>query len=193
MEALTNLFTLHIAVDIRLGTAISVPHPCGSEVTLLGTQSLSCRRSEGWFSRHALLNDIKCSLYCLWVFLPDWNHRSLKVGWQEARWHDTSAMECWFPISFWDASYIMSGHFHTLLKGARPLWMLRCHTPIHPWFPQRAWEKSITRVRWSPFHQHLYFGVCRWQLQCRNAVAVLESARDQSWLAVPISFLFFFY
>ena len=53
--------SLHIAVGLRLGTAICSPHPCqlcGSEVSSLGLHGLSCRKSEERHSCHASLNDI---------------------------------------------------------------------------------------------------------------------------------------
>ena len=53
--------TLHIAVGLRLGTAICAPHSCqlcGADVNPLGTHALSCKHSEGRHSRHAALNEI---------------------------------------------------------------------------------------------------------------------------------------
>lgn len=51
--------SLRLAVGLRLGADIVVPHrcPCGAEVDRLGHHSLSCRRSAGRLSRHASLND----------------------------------------------------------------------------------------------------------------------------------------
>ena len=53
--------SLRIAVGLRLGTAICVPHLCrccGAEVTALGTHGLSCRSSSGRYHRHSAINDI---------------------------------------------------------------------------------------------------------------------------------------
>ena len=53
--------TLHIAVGLRLGTAIVARHCCqlcGADVSPLGTHGLSCKYSKGRHSRHAALNDI---------------------------------------------------------------------------------------------------------------------------------------
>ena len=88
--------TLHIAVGLRLGTAICAPYPCqlcGSEVSSLG---LSCRKSEGRHSRHASLND----------------HQALGVPSRleppglspEARWLDSGTMEFWYRPLVWDAT-----------------------------------------------------------------------------------------
>ena len=54
-------FSLRIAVGLRLGTSICVPHLCnccGAEVTALGTHGLSCRSSSGRHHRHAAINEI---------------------------------------------------------------------------------------------------------------------------------------
>ena len=48
--------SLRIAVGLRLGTAICVPHLCrccGAEVTALGTHGLSCRSSSGRYHRQS--------------------------------------------------------------------------------------------------------------------------------------------
>ena len=53
--------TLRIAVGLRLGTTICVPHicqHCGAEVSARGTHGLSCKSSEGRYFRHAAINDI---------------------------------------------------------------------------------------------------------------------------------------
>ena len=57
---------VRIAVGLRLGVALYVPHccqHCGSDVDEMGTHGLSCRFSKGRHSRHAAINDtIKRSL-----------------------------------------------------------------------------------------------------------------------------------
>lgn len=52
--------SLRLAVGLRLGSNIVVPHrcPCGVEVDRLGHHGLSCQKSAGRFARHACLNDI---------------------------------------------------------------------------------------------------------------------------------------
>ncbi|KAJ0173779.1 hypothetical protein K1T71_010928 [Dendrolimus kikuchii] len=52
--------TFRIAVCIRLGASVVVPHRCrcGDRVDKLGHHGLSCVRSAGRISRHATLNDI---------------------------------------------------------------------------------------------------------------------------------------
>ena len=57
---------VRIAVGLRLGVALCVPHccqHCGSDVDEMGTHGLSCHFSKGRHSRHAAINDtIKRSL-----------------------------------------------------------------------------------------------------------------------------------
>ncbi|XP_047995546.1 uncharacterized protein LOC125233536 [Leguminivora glycinivorella] len=55
-----NNNSFRLAVGLRLGAEIVVPHccPCGSQVDSLGSHGLSCRRSAGRLSRHASLNDV---------------------------------------------------------------------------------------------------------------------------------------
>ena len=52
--------TLRIAVGLRLGSQLCLPHicPCGSAVEENGVHGLSCRRSAGRHLRHNLVNDI---------------------------------------------------------------------------------------------------------------------------------------
>ena len=53
--------TIRVAVGLRLGASLCHPYQCqhcGGEVDSLGTHGLSCRWSEGRFSRHAALNEI---------------------------------------------------------------------------------------------------------------------------------------
>ena len=51
---------VRIAIGLRLGVALCVPHccqHCGSDVDEMGTHGLSCRLSKGRHSRHAAIND----------------------------------------------------------------------------------------------------------------------------------------
>ena len=52
--------TIRIAVGLRLGTSLCLPHtcPCGKAVDARGIHGLSCQRSAGRSTRHSLLNDI---------------------------------------------------------------------------------------------------------------------------------------
>lgn len=53
--------TVRVAVGLRLGARVCREHTCqlcSVEVNELGRHSLSCKRSEGRFQRHAALNDI---------------------------------------------------------------------------------------------------------------------------------------
>ena len=53
--------TIRIAVGLRLGTALCLPHDCsqcGARVDETGVHALSCRRSQGRLPRHSSLNDI---------------------------------------------------------------------------------------------------------------------------------------
>lgn len=52
--------SFRVAVGLRLGLDIVVPHQCrcGSQVDRLGHHGLSCPKSAGRLSRHACLNDI---------------------------------------------------------------------------------------------------------------------------------------
>eukprot|EP00731_Ephydatia_muelleri_P014469 Em0008g189a len=53
--------TIRIAIGLRLGTPLCIPHlcyHCGANVDTLGTHGLSCRFSAGCHFRHAMLNDI---------------------------------------------------------------------------------------------------------------------------------------
>ena len=53
--------TIRIAIGLRLGTPLCIPHlcyHCGANVDTLGTHGLSCRFSAGRHFRHAMLNDI---------------------------------------------------------------------------------------------------------------------------------------
>ena len=53
--------TIRIAVGLRLGTPLCIPHLCyrvGANVDTLGTHGLSCRISAGRHFHHAMLNDI---------------------------------------------------------------------------------------------------------------------------------------
>ena len=58
--------TIHIAIGLRLGTAICVPHSCqlcSADVAPLETHELSCKFGKCRHSRHAVLNDIiHCTL-----------------------------------------------------------------------------------------------------------------------------------
>jgi hypothetical protein len=51
---------VRIAVAMRLGATVWVPHPCicGVMVDSTGVHGLSCRKSAGRTSRHAAINDI---------------------------------------------------------------------------------------------------------------------------------------
>ena len=53
--------SIRIGVGLHLGVPLCQPHlcyQCGAEVDHLATHGLSCRRSLGRHSRHAVLNDI---------------------------------------------------------------------------------------------------------------------------------------
>ena len=53
--------SVRIAVGLRLGTPLCVPHHCqrcGQSIDPLGRHGLSCRRSEGRHLRHAALNNV---------------------------------------------------------------------------------------------------------------------------------------
>jgi hypothetical protein len=52
--------TLRIAVGLRLGSQLCLPHvcPCGATVKENGIHGLSCRRGPGRHLRHSLINDI---------------------------------------------------------------------------------------------------------------------------------------
>ena len=52
--------TFRISCALRLGCDICQPHkcPCGAEVTAKGHHGLSCRKSQGRWSRHGAANDI---------------------------------------------------------------------------------------------------------------------------------------
>ena len=53
--------TIRVAIGLRLGTPLCVPHTCplcGMHVDESGVHGLSCRRSKGRIPRHAALNDI---------------------------------------------------------------------------------------------------------------------------------------
>ena len=51
---------VRVAVGLRLGATLCLPHqcPCGSEVDCLGSHSLSCKKSSARIQRHSALNDI---------------------------------------------------------------------------------------------------------------------------------------
>jgi len=53
---------LRIAVGLRLGTSMCVPHicHCGAEVSARGLHGFSCGSSKGRHMRHSTLNDIIC-------------------------------------------------------------------------------------------------------------------------------------
>ena len=53
--------SIRIAVGLRLGTALCLPHDCsqcGASVDETGVHALSCRRSQGRLPHHSSLNDI---------------------------------------------------------------------------------------------------------------------------------------
>ena len=52
---------LRVAVWLHLGVALCrlhKCHQCGTEVDHLGLHDLSCRKSQGWHSRHTAVNDL---------------------------------------------------------------------------------------------------------------------------------------
>ena len=53
--------TIRIALVLRLGCPLCHPHIChlcGAEVDFLGLHGLSCQKSQGCYSRHAVLNKL---------------------------------------------------------------------------------------------------------------------------------------
>jgi hypothetical protein len=53
--------TVHIAMGLRLGAPVCLPHTCsvcGKEADEYGHHSLSCRASQGRTARHQMLNNI---------------------------------------------------------------------------------------------------------------------------------------
>ena len=53
--------TVHVAMGLRLGAPLCLPHVChhcGAEVGKLGTHGLSCHKSQGRHPRHASINSL---------------------------------------------------------------------------------------------------------------------------------------
>ena len=68
--------SLRVAVGLRLGTPLCVPHQCrhcGAEVDTTGHHALSCKWSAGRHHRHASLNDLSTEPYRWLMFLLAWN------------------------------------------------------------------------------------------------------------------------
>jgi len=51
---------MHVAVGMRLGLALCVPHsfPCGGQVDVKGLHAMVCKKAPDRIARHQVLNDI---------------------------------------------------------------------------------------------------------------------------------------